>query len=94
MNAELKEALLTLKYYDWRPLQAVGGIPLSGVCAPGGFEPYCPDERAAIEELKKLGWSCLNVSWELAGHRASYAPPPDRSFEVLFQQEPESGRPR
>lgn len=85
MTIELKEALLTLKKFGWRPLIAVGGVPTAGMCAPGGFEPYSPEERAAIEELKKLGWSCLNDGWELAGHRASYAAPPDRTFEELLR---------
>lgn len=87
MKVELKEALLTLNKFGWRPLVTVGGIPTAGVCAPGGFEPYSSEERAAIEDLKTLGWSCLNESWEEAGHRASYAAPPDRSFETVFQQE-------
>jgi len=94
MKVGLREALLTLKKFGWRPLQAVGGIPTAGVSAPGGFDPYSPEEQAAIKVLKTFEWSCINVPWELAGHRSSYAAPPDRSFEILFQQESESGRAR
>jgi hypothetical protein len=59
--------------------------PTAGMSAPGGFEPYSPEERAVIEELKKLGWVCINDGWELAGYRASYAAPPDRTFEELLR---------
>ncbi len=84
MNDKLKNALLVLKHHGWRPLQSLAGIPTAGVSAPGGFEPYSLEERVAVEELKKLGWTCIDENWELAGHRGSYAAPPDRTFEEVW----------
>jgi hypothetical protein len=87
LPTKLKDALLTLKLYGWRPLQAVGGVLVAGVSAPGGFEPYSSDERAAIEKLKKLGWVSIDVDWEAAGYRGSYVAPPNRAFEALWKEE-------
>jgi len=89
---EEREALLTLKFYGWRPLVSLGGIPVAGLAPPGGLEPYCEDELEAVKCLSKRGWAQCDKSLDEAGFRSSVIAPQDRAFEALFRQEPESAQ--